>query len=141
MTPHQMDQPHPTRQNSTVNNCPAPTSKFITNEPDVWKGDHFRLQWNNIYFCKFIRTNSSRIIFFNLYEIHLKKNVNVNAWANLAQRHNFIPSNLTHPSASPGQRRSIKISKRWKNKKGNWVTLGFSCPMVVFTKIWPHIIQ
>lgn len=33
MTPHQMLQPQPTRQNKTVNNCDDATNKFTTNDP------------------------------------------------------------------------------------------------------------
>lgn len=35
MTPHHIDQPHPTRQNKTVNNCPAPINTLIINDPTL----------------------------------------------------------------------------------------------------------
>lgn len=33
VVPHQIDQPHPTKQNNSVNACATPTIQLITNEP------------------------------------------------------------------------------------------------------------
>lgn len=33
IVPHQIDQPHPTKQNNSVNICDTPTIQLITNDP------------------------------------------------------------------------------------------------------------